>query len=260
MCEIGTLIAGATSLVSTGLKVGAAAESYDVQKTDAMVQQAYNFQKQAVEEKYRTDLMEYQNGVYKQDIEYGGKVLDYQKTEFQRQAATIARARDGYEKNYFAKVGAFLQRQVEETMATAFGDQDAAEQGAAARAKAQVSADVRGVSGNSVDAVRNDISRQEGDARSTNALQGEATQRQLMLQAMGLHAEEVQGLYNIPLQTYQANTNIQAPNPVAPIVPAATVSMPSKTARDLNIASALVDGVSSLTKNVKFSDFSSLKL
>ena len=260
MCELGTIIAAGTTIASTFVKTKAATEAYDTQKYDAVIQQSYLYQKQATEEKYRTDLMEYQNTTYKQDIEYGGKLLDYQKTEFARQQGTINRARDGYEKNYFAKVGALLQRQVEETMATAFGDQDAAEEGAAARAKAQVGADVRGVSGNSVDAVRNDISRKEGDTRSTNALNGEATQRQLMLQAMGLHAEEVQSLYGLQQSTFNALTNIQAPSPVAPVTPAGTVTTPSATAKNLNVASALLDGVSGLAKNIKFSDFSSLKL
>lgn len=221
--------------------VGSSIFNYGSQSQAAAKSNAYNLQRQAVEEKYRVDMYKYGTEVYKQDIKFGNEVLEYQKTEFDRQGRMIEKAREGLEKNYVRKVGQLLQRQVEEEMALAFQDDSIGRQGRDARGTAIVEADKRGVEGKSVDAVLDNVSRQEGEATTIIDLNRQAGRQQAMWDALGLKAETDERLYSLQVQTYNPSTPIQTPGPAGAVAPAQRVSGPSTGSLLVGIGSSFLD-------------------
>lgn len=241
MCELFTI-------ATLAVGVAGAAASYGQGQQNAAKSNAANLQRQAVEEKYRVDMYKHGTEIYNQDIKFGGQVLEYQKTEFDRQGRMIEKARDGLETNYIRKVGQLLQRQVEEEMALAFQDDSVARQGREARGTAVVDADKRGVEGNSVDAVLDNISRQQGEAMTIVDLNRQAGRQQSMWDALGLKAENDERLYSLQVQTYNPSAPIQAPGPAGAVAPAQRVSGPSTGSLLLGIGSSVLDaGKSAIT-------------
>ncbi|WP_038358593.1 hypothetical protein [Bosea sp. UNC402CLCol] len=227
--------------LTLAMGVGSSLANFGSQKLAAEKQNAYNLQRQAIEEKYRVDMYKYGTEIYNQDIKFGGQVLDYQKNEFDRQGRMIEKARDGLETNYVRKVGQLLQRQVEEEMALAFQDDSVARQGRDAKATALVDAGKRGVEGASVDAVLDNIARQQGEAASIIDLSRQAGRQQSMWDALGLKAENDERLYSLQVQTYNPSAPIQAPAPAGAVAPAQRVSGPSTGSLLLNIGSNILD-------------------
>lgn len=242
MCDI---MDGLTLAVGAGSSI----MNFGNQKREAAKQNAYNLQRQAVEEKYRVDMYKHGTEIYNQDIKFGGEVLEYQKTEFDRQGRMIEKARDGLETNYVRKVGQLIQRQVEEEMALAFQDDSVARQGRDARGTAEVDAGKRGVEGNSVDAVLDNISRQQGEASSIIDLNRQAGRQQAMWDALGLKAENDERLYSLQVQTYNPSPPIQAPGPAGAVAPAQRVSEPSSGSLLLGIGSSILDGAKTSINN-----------
>lgn len=200
-------------------------------------------QVEAQDEKYRAELIQYQNLVYQQEVDYGGKSLDYQHSEFDRQEVFHKNAVKSIEKNLFASYATLLQRAVEENMASAF-DMQANEKGAmAARAKGRVAADAKGIEGNSIDQLIDDVARAGGETQTILELNRSATQRQLALEAMGLKASADQQLYNLPIQTFQPIAPINPPSPVKAAQPAAPVAGPNRGAMMTNVVGSVVSGV-----------------
>jgi len=117
MCSL----AGGASLLSTGLSIAGSVISHNEQKANAYNQWLYNVQKETQDEKYRGQRLEYQNKVYKQEIDYGFDVLDYQKEEFDRQKTHLTRSTEIIEENRFAQYGQMLLRQVQEGIAATLG-------------------------------------------------------------------------------------------------------------------------------------------
>lgn len=242
MCDI-------TAGLTTALSVGSSLLNFGAQKVAAEKQNAYNLQRQAVEEKYRTDMFKYGNEVYAQDVKFGGEVLDYQKKEFDRQERMIGVAREAADTNYFRKVGQLLQRQVEEEMALAFGDDAMSKSARDASGKAIVSANQRGVEGASVDAILGDIARQEGEALTTIDLNRQAGRRQATWEALGLKAENDERIFNLQAQTYNPSAPITAPGPAGSVAPAQRVSGPSVASLAVNVASSVVSGFNTAQTN-----------
>lgn len=249
MCD---LAAGLTAAVGVGNAVaGHISGSLAAQK-----QNAYNLQRQAIEEKYRVDLFKYGNEVYAQDIKFGGEMLDYQKEEFSRQVRMIEKARDGIERNYFQKVGQLVARQVEEQIALAFQNDAVKAQGSSTRGEFIAKSADRGVEGHSVDAVLDNISRQEGTALTVNDMNSAAINRQTMWEALGFKAEADERASNLAVKTYNPTGPIQAPAPAGAVMPAQKVSGPSSGSLWLGIGSGIADGVKTALNNKSLSSSS----
>lgn len=176
---------------------------------------------------YRRQIIDYQNKTFGQDLDYQKELLAYQQKEFKRQEEYVAEAREAVETNYLGQVATLLQRQVEESIAAAFGVQTVQSQARAERAKNEVIAGERGIEGNTVDAVVGDIMRQGGEALSAMELQQDALDRQFALEAMGLKASADQALNNIVVSTFQPLAPIAPPSPVAPVQPGPPIARPN---------------------------------
>lgn len=236
-------VAAAAAIISTGASIAGQVISFGAQNKQAWEQRAYNAQVEAQQEKYRAEVIAYQNVVYQQEVDYGHKQLDYQESEFKRQEKFADKATDSIQKNLFAQYATILQRAVEENMASTFQSVDVQKQANAMRAKGQAMADAKGIEGASIEQLLNDVSREAGDQESIIALNRSATQRQLNLEAMGLKASADQQLYNLPIQTFQPIAPLNPPQPVSPVTPAAPVAGPNRGAMVANVVGGVVSGV-----------------
>lgn len=232
------------ALAGTAASVGGSIMSFGAQNKASWEQRAYNAKVEAQQEKYRAELIQHQNVVYQQEVDHGHKQLDYQRSEFARQDTLVTNARESIQKNLFAQYATFLQRAVEENMATTFQSVQNDKSVIAARAKGQVSADARGVEGSSVEQMLNDISREGGDNETILQLNRSATARQLNLEAMGLKASADQQLYNLPIQTMAPAGPINPPAPVRAVDPAAPVAGPNRGAMVANVVGTVTTGMS----------------
>ncbi len=237
-------VAAAAAVISTGASIAGQIIGFGAQNKQAWEQRAYNAKVEAQQEKYRAELIEYQNVVYQQDVDYGHKQLDYQRSEFARQDNLVTNARESIQKNLFAQYATLLQRAVEENMATTFQSVETQKSVLAAQAKGQVSADARGVEGNSIEQLINDVAREGGDHETILQLNRSATARQLNLEALGLKASADQQLYNLPIQTIAPLGPINPPSPVNPVQPAAPVAGPNRGAMMANVVGAVTTGMS----------------
>ncbi|MCV9936120.1 hypothetical protein OIU35_07065 [Boseaceae bacterium BT-24-1] len=228
----------------TAASIGGSIMSFGAQNKAAWEQRAYNAKVEAQQEKYRAELIQYQNVVYQQDVDHGHKQLDYQESEFKRQDTLVTNARESIQRNLFAQYATLLQRAVEENMSTTFQTVQNDKSVVAARAKGQVTADARGVEGSSVEQLMNDISRERGDNETILQLNRSATARQLNLEALGLKASADQQLYNLPIQTFQPAGPINPPSPISPVQPAAPVAGPNRGAMMANVVGAVTTGMS----------------
>lgn len=249
-------IVAAAAVVSTAASIGGQIMGFQAQNKAAWEQRAYNAKVEAIQEKYRAEVIQYQNVVYQQEVDYGGKMLEYQRSEFDRQGRMVENATEAINKNLFAKYAQILQRQIEEGMKTSFDLQANEKAGMAARAKSQVAADAKGIEGSSVEQLIDDVSRQQGDNETILSLNRSATMRQLTIEAMGLKANADAALYNIPIQTYSPIAPINPPSPVNPVQPAAPVASPSRGAMIANVVGAGIQGMSNYAtwSGQKFSD------
>jgi type II secretory pathway pseudopilin PulG len=237
-------IVAAAAVVGTAASIGGSIMGFQAQNKAAWEQRAYNMKVEAQQERYRAELIEYQNVVYQGEVDHGHKLLDYSEGEFSRQAKFRDNAAESIQKNLFAQYATIFQRAIEENIASAFDVRAVAKEGQAVRAKARAAADSKGVEGASVEAIIDDVSRQEGENRVLLEMNRSATQRQLHLEAMGLKASADQQLYNIPLQTFQPSAPLNPPNPISPVTPAAPVASPSRGAMVANVIGAGVQGLS----------------
>lgn len=237
-------VAAAAAVISTGASIAGQIIGFGAQNKQAWEQRAYNAKVEAQQEKYRAELIKYQNVVYQQEVDHGHKQLDYQRSEFARQDNLVTKARESIQKNLFAQYATLLQRAVEENMATTFQSVENDKSVIAARANGQAAADARGVEGNSLEQLLNDVSREGGDNETILQLNRSATARQLNLEAMGLKASADQQLYNLPIQTFQPSGPINPPSPVSPVQPAAPVAGPNRGAMIANIVGTVSTGMS----------------
>ncbi|MFD2677661.1 virion core protein, T7 gp14 family [Camelimonas lactis] len=244
MCSL----AGAASLLSTGLSVAGSVISYNDQKKQAYNQWLSNVQQELHAEKYRGQLLEYQNTTYKQDIEHGFNVLDYQKNEFDRQAKTIDRATESIDKGRFNQYGQLLLRQVQEHVATTLGMDDVRRQGRKMAASGEAAAASRGVEGVTVDQIIGDVARQEGEAVTVLEMNNTGVQHQLNMEMQGVKATADQRIFDIPMATYAPSAVTRQPAPVSPTAPAVQPPMPSGSALVANVGSSLLTGLNSYSK------------
>lgn len=236
-------LAAAAAIIGTGASVAGQVIGFQQQNKQAWEQRAYNAKVEAQQEKYRAELIGYQNVVYQQEVDHGHKQLEYQESEFKRQDRVVTKATESIQKNLFAQYATLLQRAVEENMASTFSSVSNEKAVVATQAKARVSADARGVEGSSVEQLLNDITREGGDNETILQLNRSATARQLNLEALELKASADQQLYNLPIQTFQPIAPIQSPSPVSPVQPAAPVASPSRGAMMTNVVGSVVNGV-----------------
>jgi len=209
------------------------------QKAQAKQQNEYATRVYQQQEDYRRSVMGFQNKTWEQDLNYAQEVLSYSKTEFQKQLDWADTAVAAVERNRNADTFTLAARAVEETIAATFSSISTRREGQAGRAS--FAAKDRGVEGNSVGAVLNDVMRQEGEAQTVVAMNRDATLRQLTREAMAVDAGADRQMSEIAssIKTFSPQSPIRGPAPVQPTAPPQTVREPGAGQLALGVSGAL---------------------
>lgn len=234
------IFAGASLALSAGSQVMA----FKGQEQQAKSQNGFQAGVLSVQGSYRDDVLRYQNRVYAEDIRFASESLGYQTEEFSRQMEWTGKAQEAVTRNRDAEAFTLMVRGIEETIATTFQAQGVSRQGQALRGR--IRAQERGVEGNSVDGLLNDVSRQEGEAQTVLEMNRDVVGRQLFREALAGDARADNEMSQIAssVRTYAPNAPIRAPSPVNPLSPQAPVAMPSSGALVGNLAGSLTNAFS----------------
>jgi hypothetical protein len=240
MCDVIGIAAAGVAVAA-----GGAVASYTQQQSAMNQQKKYNSQVEAQQLDYRLLVMQYQNEVWDQDISYANDMLAWSEQEWNRQERYAARAMEAVEKNTLAATGQLLLRQVEEDMGVIMQGQEQRRNEQVARASLTNRAGDRGVEGNSVDAIINDVTRQEGEVLNVMAMNRAASARAINRQIIEADAQGDQQLSSIQLKTYAPSVQIRSPAPVSPVNPAAPVAAPNVGQLVTGVAGAVQGGFAS---------------
>ncbi|TCZ64451.1 virion core protein, T7 gp14 family [Roseicella aquatilis] len=214
----------AIAAASTAISAAGAISDYSAKNAAASDQARYNTQTQIANMRDRNEVMGYQNQVYSQDIQYANDMLAWAEQEWSRQVEYDTEARKAIRKNTLAAVGQVMLRQVEEDMSVILQGTEVRRQGTQARAQIAAKNADRGVEGNSVDAILQDVFRQEGEVVTVMDMNRNASLRQLNREALALDAQGDQQMANLALKTYAPSTQIRSPSPVGSVQSAAPVA------------------------------------
>ena len=170
MCEPLSLITAAVTVASTAASMAAASSQQAAQKKAAgdaaFSQNEAAIKQEAVEYQNQEATMRYQDETWQQDIDFATQTLNYQAKEFIKQGDYVAKAGTAIDQNENAQFGQVALQTIQKNIAISLNEANTNTSAAQARATEQVKADARGVSGNTVDAIIDDVSRQQGQAIS----------------------------------------------------------------------------------------------
>lgn len=224
------------------ISAASAVSNHMAQGKAAKQSNAYNRALAEQQNRDRESTMRWQNEVWSQDLQFAREQVAWQADEFQRQTAWVAKGQDAITRNRDASAFTLMLRAVEEDISFAFGREDTKRQGRAMRGT--FAARDRGVEGNSVDAVLEDVFRQEGDAITVQDMNRSALNRQLYRESLAIDAEADQQLSSLASQvrTFSPSAPIRSPQPVASVAPARETEGPSLTSLGVNLGNAAVGG------------------
>lgn len=181
----------------------------------------------------------YNASAYQNDLAYRDALVKQQNEDAARQIEYVERAAKGINDNLRTQYATLGQRIIEERISAAIRTQDAVRQGQKERSTAEVIMGERGIEGNSVDNVLNDVDAQVGRAKDMVRMNTEASDRQLSLTGQGLRAEADTALNAIPMKTF---------NPIAPVQARQNVAGPSGAMLAFQLGGAALGGVSDYSK------------
>lgn len=175
----------------------------------------------------RMRAISYAEEQFARDLSFARETLDYSQTEFARQTTVVNRGRETIQRNTSDEVSAVLIRQVEEDMALILGARETSRAATSRRGMLRAQAGDRGVEGNSVEAIIQDVSRQEGEALNVQAMNRSASDRMLTRQAITTRAQGTQAMFNMGVQTMAPQSQVRVAAPMASIVQQAPVARPN---------------------------------
>lgn len=214
-----TLALGATQAVM-GAQAGAAAAKAQQRQQDTQARAQIADRLRAIE---------YAEEQFTRDMSFAQETLDYSQTEFSRQKKVVERGRETVQRNTSDDVAAVLIRQVEEDMALILSGRETSRAATSGRATLRAQAGDRGVEGNSVDAIIQDVTRQEGEALNVQAMNRSASDRMLTRQAITTRAQGTQQMMGMGVQTMAPQSQVRVAAPMASIVQQAPVARPNTT-------------------------------
>ncbi|MDB5243390.1 MAG: hypothetical protein JWP57_4015 [Spirosoma sp.] len=252
MCEPVTIIAG----VGLAISAAGAVAAHQSAEASSSASASAGVSGQIANMRDRSATIAYQNQTYAQDIQYANDMLEWSKQEWDRQLVYHSEATKAVEKNTLAQVAQVMLRQVEEDMSTILQGTEVRKQGTVVRASIRARSGDRGVEGNSVDAILDDVTRQEGEVLTVQDMNRSATQRQLNREAIALDAQGDQNLANLSVKTFAPSTQIRTPGTTASVQQAAPVMGPSTAVLTANLAGSVGSAVSnySVMSGQKVSD------
>lgn len=160
--------------------------------------------------------MRWQDDTWQQDIDFANQTLSYQGREFAKQADYVAEAGQDVIDNTNREMAQTLLKTVQQNIAATLQVAGVNRDAAKTRATAQVQADARGVQGQSVDAIIDDVSRQQGQAVSVMEMNRSAANQQarIDLEAVKAAGDTQLGQLAGSVKVYSPSTPIRAPSPV----------------------------------------------
>lgn len=175
----------------------------------------------------RQRAIDYAEAQFANDLAYSRELLDFTKQEFGRQNERVTAARETIKQNTSATIAQILTRQVEEDMMTVLQAEETRRKGA--RERATIGAQDRGVEGVSVDAILQDVFRQEGEAVAIQEQNRLASGRVLTWQAIAANAQGSQQMMDLQVQTYAPQQRLRTMQPTTAVQPAAPVAQVAST-------------------------------
>ena len=204
MCEPMSIIAGVSAVSSIAGTVASNAAANN-QAASANAANASNY---VAETNYNDDAWE-------QDIDYGYQTLAYDKDAVQRQSQWAGQAVATVEQNTKVNMGQAILHSVQQNMAYTLRVITANSQAAAKQGGFQAGADGRGVQGNSVQAIVQDVSTQNNEDTAVRQLNRSAQNHHARIDGSTANASvdsslaSLQGQYKI----YQPSTPIREAAP-----------------------------------------------
>lgn len=229
--------------VTAAVGVASTAASLSAQSDQANAQnKANNANTRAgIEDRHRA--ITYAEEVFEADRQFAYENLDFQKEEFTRQNEKIVQGRETIARNTSENIAAILTRQIEEDMAVILGAAETRRAGASMRGTIGASNADRGVEGHSVDAVLQDVFRQEGEAMTVMAMNRSATDRVLTNQAIAARAQGTQQMMDMPVQTFGPQQRLRTMGTMGSVPVQAQVQGPNVgMGMALGIGNAAVSG------------------
>jgi len=215
------------AVASVAVGVGSAVAQHQGASSAAKKSNAASAAQRAQDLEYNREVREFQTGIWAEDIAFAQETLDYSRGEFTRQTEWAGVAAERIQRNRDNDAYTLAVRGIEETIARTLQGTRVAREGTAARAT--FANKERGVEGNSVEAVLNDVKRQEGDAQVFLDMNLDSTRRQLGREGVAMDAQADQQIAQLAsaLRTFTPSAPIRAPSPDPQVRPAQTVNGPS---------------------------------
>lgn len=233
------------NFVAAAVGIGGALLSGKEARKNAKEQEAYNRKVEELNKAYRLEVMAYQNEQYEADTDYYGRLVGYQKDEFDKFKTYATAQSEAVEENFVDQLAAQMQRVAEIDIAAYLDIEDVNFQELGAAGSLQLAQAEAGVAGNTANILQGEVQRQAGTGRIAADLQYKANRRQAISETKSLKARRDQALSGIRVPTFQPMQPPQPPAPVSPVTPAAPVSRPSTGSVLLNAANAGLRGYSS---------------
>ena len=219
MCEPVTIIAGVGMAVSAAATMAQQSTAAKNAKNAASAANAASLKQSSAEYKNQENTMRWQDETWQQDINFATQNLDYQTREFAKQTAYVKEAGTAIVKNEDGNLAQLALRSVQQNIATSLQEANTNTAAAEAGATAQVSADKRGVSGNSVNAIIDDVHRKQGQTIDVMEMNRSAMMGQTMVDmtAAKAAADSQLGQLQGSVKTFAPSTPIRTPQPVGTV-------------------------------------------
>lgn len=212
MCEPLSILAGVSAVsgiagtVTSTIAGNKQTKAANIQATANNAANAENY----------VDQTNYNDDVWEQDIEYGYKTLAYEQDAVARQSQWAGEAVKTVQQNTQVNMGQAILRSVQQNMADTLGVITANANAEAKQSSLQAGADGRGVQGNSVDSIIQDVQTQNNEDAAVMQLNRSAQNQQARIDVASAKASgdsslaSIQGQYRI----YQPQTPIREAAPV----------------------------------------------
>lgn len=210
----------AAAVVVAGAAVGSTVAGAVGQQENADAQNAYNAKTYATQSAYRLKEEAYEDDTWQQDLDFATKNLNYEKNEFTRQATWVNAATSAALDNEKNNENQVMLRNVQNNVALSFQEFDTNRSAQTAGAATQSGADGRGVTGNSVNEVVQDVARQGGEANTILEMNRSASNEQSLQDLLQVKANGDSSLVSIgdSIKTYAPDTEVRTPAPIAPVI------------------------------------------
>lgn len=189
--------------------------------------------------------MRWQDDNWQSDLDFATQTLSYQGQEFAKQGVYVSETAEAIKKNQNEQFAQAALKAVQQNISTTLSEANVASKGAADRATEQAKADARGAEGNSVNAIIDDVHRQQGQALSVMEQNRSAMafQARTDMESLKAAGDTQLGQLVASIKTYSPSTPIRSPQPVGGVQSPTLVSPPPAPSQGAAIISGVSQGL-----------------